>query len=37
MFLHIEYDIFIKFQKGRDICISMADLCWGFTENSKIL
>ena len=23
-------------QKGRDICISMADSCWGLTEN-KIL
>ena len=24
-------------QKGGDICIPMADLCWGLTENSKIL
>ena len=24
-------------QKGGDICISMADSCWGWTENSKIL
>ena len=26
-----------KFQKGSDICIPMADSCWGLTENSKIL
>ena len=26
-----------EFQKGGDICIPMADLCWGLTENSKIL
>ena len=24
-------------QKGRDICIPMADSCWGLTENNKIL
>ena len=24
-------------QKGGDICIPMADSCWGLTENSKIL
>ena len=24
-------------QKGGDICISMADLCWGLTEKNKIL
>ena len=24
-------------QKEEDICIPMADSCWGFTENSKIL
>ena len=24
-------------QKGEDICIPMADSCWGLTENSKIL
>ena len=26
-----------KFQKGGDICIPMADLCWDLTENNKIL
>ena len=26
-----------EFQKGRDICIPMADSGWGLTENSKIL
>ena len=26
-----------KVQKGDDICISMADSCWGSTENNKIL
>ena len=26
-----------EFQKGGDICILMADSCWGLTENSKIL
>ena len=24
-------------QKGEDICIPMADSCWGLTENNKIL
>ena len=24
-------------QKGGDICIPMADSCWGFTENDKVL
>ena len=24
-------------QKGGDICVPMADLCWGLTENNKIL
>jgi len=24
-------------QKGRDICIPMADSCWGLTKNNKIL
>ena len=24
-------------QEGGDICIPMADLCWGLTENNKIL
>ena len=24
-------------QKGGDICIPMADSCWGLTENDKIL
>ena len=24
-------------QKGGDICIPMADSCWGLTENNKIL
>ena len=24
-------------QKGGDICIPMADSCWGLTEKSKIL
>ena len=24
-------------QKGGDICIPMADLCWGLTENNTIL
>ena len=24
-----------EFQKGGDICIPMADACWGLTENSK--
>ena len=24
-------------QKGGDICIHMADSCWGLTENNKIL
>ena len=23
-------------QKGEDICIPMADSCWGLTENNKI-
>jgi len=23
--------------KGRNICIPMADSCWGLTENNKIL
>ena len=26
-----------QFQKGRDICIPMADSCCGLTENNKIL
>ena len=26
-----------KGQKGGDICIPMADSCWGLTENNKIL
>ena len=26
-----------ELQKGGDICIPMADSCWGFTENHKIL
>jgi len=26
-----------EFQKWGDICISMADSCWGLTENSKII
>ena len=26
-----------KVQKGRDICIPVADSCWGLTENNKIL
>ena len=26
-----------EFQKGGDICLPMADSCWGLTENSKIL
>ena len=26
-----------EFQKGGDVCIPMADSCWGLTENSKIL
>ena len=26
-----------KVQKWEDICISMADSCWGLTKNSKIL
>ena len=25
-----------EFHKGGDICIPMADSCWGLTENSKI-
>ena len=24
-------------QKGEDVCIPMADSCWGLTENNKIL
>ena len=24
-------------QKGEDICIPMAESCWGLTENNKIL
>ena len=24
-------------QKGGDICVPMADSCWGLTENNKIL
>ena len=24
-------------QQGEDICIPMADSCWGLTENNKIL
>ena len=24
-------------QEGGDVCIHMADSCWGLTENSKIL
>ena len=28
---------FKLYQKGGDICIPMADSCWGLTENSKIL
>ena len=27
----------IKFQKGGDICLPMADSCCGLTENNKIL
>ena len=26
-----------RFQNGGDICIPMADSCWGLTENNKIL
>ena len=26
-----------EIQKGWDICIPMADSCWGLTENNKIL
>ena len=26
-----------EFQEGEDICISMADSCWGLSENNKIL
>ena len=26
-----------EFQKGGDICLPMADSCWGLTEKSKIL
>ena len=26
-----------EFQEGGDICILMADSCWGLTENNKIL
>ena len=26
-----------ELQKGGDICIPMADSCWGLTKNSKIL
>ena len=26
-----------EFQKGGDICIPMADSCWGLTENNTIL
>ena len=26
-----------EIQKGGDICIPMADSCWGLTENNKIL
>ena len=26
-----------EFQKGRDICILMADSCWLLTENNKVL
>ena len=26
-----------EFQKGEDVCIPMADSCWGLTENNKIL
>ena len=26
-----------EFQKGGDICVPMADLCWGLTENNNIL
>ena len=26
-----------EMQKGGDICIPIADSCWGFIENSKIL
>ena len=26
-----------EFQKERDICIPMADSCWGLTENNKIM
>ena len=26
-----------EFRKGGDICIPIADSCWGLTENSKIL
>ena len=26
-----------EIQKGGDICVPMADSCWGLTENNKIL
>ena len=26
-----------EIQKGGDICIPMADSCWGLTENNRIL
>ena len=26
-----------EFQKGGDTCVSMADSCWGLTENNKVL
>ena len=27
----------MEVQKGGDICIPIADSCWGWTENNKIL
>ena len=26
-----------EFEEGGDLCIPMADSCWGLTENNKIL
>ena len=27
----------LEVQKGADICIPMADSCWGLTENNEVL
>ena len=33
----VGWDMGREVQKGKDICIPVADSCWGLTENKKIL